>query len=290
MSFEERLRTVASEIDATLEDVFDEHPNSVEESMRYAVLGGKKLRGYLVVESCALHDVPRAQALKAAAAIECIHAYSLVHDDLPCMDDDDLRRGKPTVHKKWDEATAVLAGDALQSLAFFILAGVDLPAERVKQAIIGLSVDAGKDGMVYGQALDMAAETAGHPLTQDDIVRIQAHKTGALIRWSATAGAVLGGASDDDVARLAVYADALGLAFQIVDDILDETGDESKAGKRLKKDADAGKATFVSLHGLAGAQSMARELVAQAIEALAPYGAGADNLRNAAKFVVSRDF
>jgi farnesyl diphosphate synthase len=286
VSFEARLKEVAGEIDATLATYFDAHPNDVEMPMQYAVLGGKKLRGFLVLESCGLHGIPRQEALKAAAAIECIHAYSLVHDDLPCMDDDDLRRGKPTVHKRWDEATAVLVGDALQSLAFLILGTLDLPSDRIVDAVIGLATDAGKDGMVLGQALDIAAETAGAPLSLEAITALQAHKTGALIRWSATAGPILAG---DDIAPLASYAGALGLAFQIADDILDETGDEAKAGKRLKKDAAASKATFVSHYGLKGAQAMARSLVAQAIGALSPYGAQADHLRAAARFVISRE-
>ncbi|MDD9923393.1 MAG: polyprenyl synthetase family protein [Boseongicola sp.] len=286
MSFEDRLKSVAAEVDATLDGYLDADTSTIEEAMRYAVLGGKKLRGFLVVESCALHAVPKNEALKAAAAIECIHAYSLVHDDLPCMDDDDLRRGKPTLHKQWDEATAVLAGDALQTLAFEILADLNLPAESRVNAIRKLARASGKDGMVLGQALDIAAESATAPLSLDQIKRLQAHKTGCLIEWSATAGAVLAGA---DAGPLQAYANALGLAFQIADDILDETGDEAKAGKRLKKDADAGKATFVSHYGLEGAQDMARALVADAIDALSLYDAQADHLRDAAKFVISRE-
>ena len=287
MRFEDRLKAVAQEIDATLETYLTEQSSAVEAAMRYAVIGGKKLRGFLVVESSALHDVPHGEALKAAAAIECVHAYSLVHDDLPCMDDDDLRRGKPTVHKEWDEATAVLAGDALQTLAFEILAGLDLTAERKLNAVAGLARASGKDGMVLGQAQDIAAEDAEAPLTIDEIIALQANKTGALISWAATAGAVLGGA---DRAPLAAYAQALGLAFQIADDILDETGDEAKTGKRVQKDADAGKATFVSHFGLMGAKEKARSLVAQAIDALELYDARADNLRDAARFVISREF
>lgn len=286
MTFQDRLKGVAAEVDATLESYFNAPAEPLDDAMRYAVLGGKKLRAFLVIESCALHGIPHEEALKAAAAIECIHAYSLVHDDLPCMDDDDLRRGKPTVHKAWDEATAVLAGDALQSLAFLILGTLDLPSDRVVQAVIGLATDAGKDGMVLGQARDIAAESADAPLSLDAITALQAQKTGALIRWSATAGPVLAG---DDFAPLASYATALGLAFQIADDILDETGDETKTGKRLHKDADAGKATFVSLLGLRGAQAMARSLVAQANDALCIYDARADGLRDAANFVISRE-
>ena len=286
MNFEDRLKPVADEVDATIELYFDKDPDTLEDAMRYAVLGGKKLRAFLVVESCALHGVPYKEALKAAAAIECIHAYSLVHDDLPCMDDDDVRRGKPTVHRAWDEATAVLAGDALQSLAFVILGGLDLPSDRVLSAVIGLATDTGKDGMVLGQARDIAAESASEPLSLDAITALQAQKTGALIKWAATAGPSLAG---DDIGPLEAYAGALGLAFQIADDILDEIGDEAKTGKRLHKDADAGKATFVSHFGLKGAQAKARSLVAQANDALCVYGAQADGLRAAANFVISRE-
>ncbi len=259
----------------------------VIEAMRYALKGGKGLRGFLVIEGARLHGVPPDDAVAAAAAVEAIHAYSLVHDDLPCMDDDDLRRGQPTIHVKWDEATAVLAGDALQSLAFEVLAGADEIAPDVRVALIAsLARAAGASGMVLGQAQDIAAETAPAPLTLDQITELQANKTGALIRWSAEAGARLGRA---DPAPLRGYAQALGLAFQIADDILDVEGDPAKTGKKLRKDAEAGKATFVSLLGLDGAKARARDLVAEAETALAPYGAAADTLREAARFVVARD-
>jgi farnesyl diphosphate synthase len=256
----------------------------VVHAMRYALRGGKRLRGFLVLESAALCDVPPAQALPAAAAIEALHAYSLVHDDLPCMDDDALRRGQPTVHVKWDEATAVLAGDALQTLAFELLCDPVL-GNRV-DLIAGLSRASGAEGMVLGQALDIAAETAPTPLTLDQITALQAGKTGALITWSATAGAVMAGA---DPAPLKAYATALGLAFQIADDILDETGDAATAGKALHKDAAAGKATFVSLLGLDAARARAKSLVSEACNALSPYGPKADLLREAARFTIARD-
>jgi farnesyl diphosphate synthase len=230
-------------------------------------------------------DVPEARAVSAAAAIEALHAYSLVHDDLPCMDDDALRRGQPTVHVKWDEATAVLAGDALQTLAFELLCDPALGPAEVRMALVeGLAKASGIDGMVLGQALDIAAETQG-ALTLEEITALQAGKTGALIGFAAEAGAVIAGA---DRAPLRRYAAALGLAFQIADDILDVTGDEAKTGKRLHKDAEAGKATFVSLLGLEAAARRARELVAEAEAALAPYGEGAANLKAAARFVVER--
>ena len=205
------------------------------------------------------------------------------------MDDDDLRRGQPTVHRRWDEATAVLVGDALQTFAFDLLSREtvhDDPAVRLA-LIASLARASGAKGMVLGQAQDIAAESAGRDLTLAEITELQANKTGALIRWSAEAGAILGRADPEPLRR---YATALGLAFQIADDILDETGDEAKAGKRLQKDADAGKATFVSLLGLDGARSRARGLVAEAEAALAPYGGRAGPLREAARFVISREF
>nr|WP_240335622.1 farnesyl diphosphate synthase [Pseudotabrizicola algicola] len=256
-------------------------------AMRYAVAGGKRLRGFLVLETAALFGIAPAQAISAAAAVEALHAYSLVHDDLPCMDDDDLRRGLPTVHVKWDQATAVLAGDALQTLAFELLCDPALgKADTRLELVRTLALASGAEGMVLGQALDIAAETASAPLTLDQITRLQAGKTGALIRWSAEAGAVIAGA---DPAPLRAYATALGLAFQIADDILDETGDEAQTGKRLHKDAKAGKATFVSLLGLEGARARARDLVAEAERHLAPYGDKAQTLIDAARFVIARD-
>ena len=259
----------------------------VVHAMRYAVQGGKRLRGFLVLEAARMLGVAEGRAVSAAAAIEALHAYSLIHDDLPCMDDDDLRRGQPTVHVKWDEATAVLAGDALQTLAFELLCDGALGAPSVRMELVaGLTKASGADGMVLGQALDIAAETAVEPLTLDQITALQAGKTGALIRWAAEAGAVIAGA---DTGPLGRYATALGLAFQIADDILDVTGDAAKAGKRLGKDAAAGKATFVSLLGLDGARARAKALVVEAEAALAPYGAAAENVIAAARFVIARD-
>ena len=238
------------------------------------------MRGFLVLESARLLGV---KAMPAAAAIEMLHAYSLIHDDLPSMDDDDLRRGQPTVHIKWNEAVAILAGDALQARAFEMLTDPVLGDRRL-DLVAGLARAAGV--MVRGQAMDMAAQTVTQPLTLEQITELQAGKTGALIIWSATVGPVLAGA---DTAPLTRYAAALGLAFQIADDILDVTGDASKAGKRLNKDAVAGKATFVSLLGLDGARARARDLVGQAEAALAPYGAAAHHLIAAAQFAISRE-
>ena len=289
MSFETQLKSEAARIGQALDGHLRQFgDDTIAEGMRYATSGGKRLRGFLVVSAAQLFEAPREGHLLAASAIECLHAYSLVHDDLPCMDDDDLRRGHPTVHKKWDEATAVLVGDALQTFAFELLARDDVHANanvRV-QLIKTLARASGAEGMVLGQAQDIAAESTGTDLSLDEIMVLQANKTGALIRWSAQAGALL---AEEDPEALRRYATALGLAFQIADDILDVTGDEEKAGKRLQKDADAGKATFVSLLGLDGARARARDLVAEAVDALCIYDARADGLRAAANFVISRE-
>lgn len=258
----------------------------VADAMRYAVAGGKGLRAFLVAEGCRLHGVPVASAVAASAAIECLHAYSLIHDDLPCMDDDDLRRGQPTVHRKWDEATAVLAGDALQTLAFELLARIDAPLPAYRDLILSFAKSAGIVGMVGGQARDIAAETAAAPLTLEAIIDLQRGKTGALIEWSATAGARLAQAGIDPLQN---YGERLGLAFQIWDDVLDIEGDAATVGKAVGKDAGAGKATFVSLLGLDGAKRRAHDLVQGACDALAIYDGNADILCDAARFVISRD-
>lgn len=293
--FAQALSRAAAAVRSRLGTAIGDLPaGDLQQAMIYATRGGKGLRGFLVIEGARLHGLTGTGAgtgggpLNAAAAVEALHAYSLVHDDLPCMDDDDLRRGQPTVHVKWDQATAVLAGDALQTLAFQLLAQPDTaadPAIRV-DLIARLAQASGAAGMVHGQALDIAAETAETPLDLDQITRLQAAKTGALIEWSGTAGAILAGA---DPAPLMRYSQALGLAFQLADDILDIEGDAEAAGKRLRKDASAGKATFVSLLGLDGARARARELVAQAEDALHPYGEDARILRDAARFVIERD-
>ena len=260
-------------------------PGPVAQAMLYACEGGKSLRGLLVLESARLHGIPEASATPAAAAIEALHAYSLVHDDLPCMDDDDLRRGRPTVHRRWDEATAVLAGDALQTLAFELLASADLPPEARVALVLSLAQAAGIRGMVGGQALDIAAETAPAPLTLGEITTLQARKTGALLSWSAAAGARMAGA---DPSALLRYGDALGLAFQIADDLLDVEGTAAEVGKAVAKDAGRGKATFVSLLGLDAARARAISLAEEACAALDPYGPKADTLREAARFVIAR--
>lgn len=288
MSFPERLSAAAAATQAVLADRMAGYADlPVVHGMRYAVAGGKGLRGFLVMESAALFDVPGHGPAFAGAAVEALHAYSLVHDDLPCMDDDDLRRGQPTVHKKWDDGTAVLVGDGLQTLAFDLLADPTTHGDAaVRIALIaGLAKSSGAEGMVLGQAQDIAAETASTPLNLDQISDLQHNKTGALIRWSAQAGAVLAG---EDPAPLRRYAVALGLAFQIADDILDVEGDAAEVGKATQKDAEAGKATFVSLLGLDQAKARARALVDEASDALAPYGHRAETLKAAAQFVVDR--
>jgi farnesyl diphosphate synthase len=286
-SFEAALVTAARDIGACFDHVLADAPDlPVIAAMGYATRGGKRLRGFLVLESAMLHGVARADAIWPATAIEALHAYSLVHDDLPCMDDDDMRRGQPTVHRAWDDGTAVLAGDALQTLAFDLVTradGID-PARRL-DLVASLARASGMAGMVLGQAQDIAAETAAAPLTLEQITELQGNKTGALIGWSAEAGARMAGV---DPAPLTAYAAALGLAFQIADDILDVAGDPAAAGKRLRKDDAAGKATFVSLLGLDAARARATSLVTEACDALAPYGDRAETLRAAARFVISR--
>ena len=260
----------------------------VNEAMQYALLGGKKLRGYLVNQSSKLFEIDPSKSIWAACSIEALHAYSLVHDDLPAMDDDDLRRGKPTVHKKWDDATAILTGDALQTLSFQLLTDHRFrvsDARRLKLAY-DLSVASGADGMVLGQALDILAETSDVPLDLDEITRMQRRKTGALIEWSACSGAVMSG---EDPSALLEYSKSVGLAFQIIDDILDVEGDPLKVGKRVKKDQNAGKATFVSLLGMDTAKKHSVALIDKANEALMPYGNRAKSLQRLANFVISRN-
>jgi farnesyl diphosphate synthase len=286
--FDTRLKDAASHVQAHLDHVLCELDDlPVVQAMRYASAGGKRLRAFLVLESARLHNISPDQAIWAAAAVEALHAYSLVHDDLPCMDDDDMRRGLPTVHVKWEQATAVLAGDALQTLAFELLARSEVSPDPVVRAelVLTLARASGAAGMVKGQALDIAAETADQPLTLEQITELQAGKTGALIEWSAIAGAILAGA---DPAALSIYAQKLGLAFQIWDDVLDVEGDADTVGKAVGKDADAGKATFVSLLGLEAAKQRATDLVTEAEAALESYGPEAEALRQVARFVVSR--
>jgi farnesyl diphosphate synthase len=286
--FRQRLDEAAAAIQALLDRTlasFEQVP--VVQAMAHATNGGKRLRGFLVLESARLHGVDAAQAVWPAAAIEAMHAYSLVHDDLPCMDDDDLRRGQPTVHKRWDETTAVLAGDALQTLAFELVANPKAsPVAEVRSTLaLTLARASGAQGMVLGQALDIAAETSTSPLSLEQVTTLQLSKTGALIEWSATAGPRMAQAEEADLAH---YARAIGLAFQIADDILDVTGDSATVGKAVGKDSNAGKATFVSLLGLEDARRRARDLVDEACDSLAGYGEAAETLRETARFIVVR--
>lgn len=287
LPFQEALGRAQRVVETCLSAMIPEtDSNNLLDAMRYATVGGKALRGFLVLEGARLHQVQIGPASMAALAIECVHAYSLIHDDLPCMDDDDLRRGQPTVHRKWDEAVAVLAGDALQAMAFELLAHPDIGSAEVSRDLgYSLAVAAGRAGMVGGQMLDIEAESKAGGHTLAEIEAVQNGKTGALLRWSAEAGARLAGA---DTQALRAYGDALGLAFQIADDVLDVEGDAATVGKAVGKDEDAGKATFVSLLGLDGAKRRAAELVDQACDALDIYGNEAQVLKDAARFVIDR--
>lgn len=279
------LATARKRVRGRLDTALAALPGStVTAAMRHALGGGKGLRGFLVIESARLHAIAPGVAVHAAAGIEAMHAYSLVHDDLPAMDNDPLRRGRPTVHVAWDEATAILAGDALQSLAFELVTD---PDGRAQGALArGLARAAGAAGMVHGQSLDIAAESAAQDLDLPEIEALQAGKTGALFRWSATSGPVMAGSES---LTLDAYAVALGLAFQIADDLLDVSGDAGRLGKRVGKDRAAGKATFVSLLGETAARARAHALSDAACDALAPFGPDADALRALARFAVTRD-
>lgn len=260
------------------------------EAMRYAAIGGgKRMRPLLVVAACDLFNVDKERSLRVATAIECIHCYSLIHDDLPSMDDDDMRRGKPTLHRAFDEATAILAGDALQSLAFEVLADDathEDPFVRV-ELVMELAKASGPSGMAGGQMMDLAAEQEIFDLPTT--TRLQQLKTGALIAFCLEAGAIMGRAGEPQRKRLRGYAKDLGLAFQIADDLLDVDGDSARTGKAVRKDAAAGKATFVSLLGQARARQQAEMLIDQAIGHLNGFGREADMLRAIARFAIERD-
>ena len=288
------MSAAAAEIDSAL-DALIPPPEGDEarlfEAMRYASIGGgKRLRGFLVLEGAAQFSVARDAALRVAAAIEMLHAYSLVHDDLPCMDDDDLRRGKPTVHRAFDEATAVLAGDALQTQAFLVLSEPDTHPDPAVRAELcrALARAAGARGMCGGQMLDMLAEEAGRPLEEAEIGRLQLLKTGKLIEFSAEAGAILGKAPIQLRHALSAYGRDMGAAFQIADDVLDATASAEETGKRTGKDADAGKATLVGLLGLERARLQAERLAAQAQDHLDAFGEAAAHLRALADYTIAR--
>jgi farnesyl diphosphate synthase len=261
----------------------------VVEAMRYATFaGGKRLRPYLTLAGARLFEVPESRALRAAAAIEVLHTYSLVHDDLPCMDDDDLRRGRPTTHRQFDEATAVLAGDGLLTIAFEILAeGATHPSGEVRSRLIGrLAHAAGGEGMIGGQMMDMLSGEASYD--QDEIILLQRMKTGALFEFSAEAGAILADAGDEHQARFRSFARDFGLAFQIADDLIDVTGAAETAGKAVGKDAEQGKATLISIWGVDGARRESRRLADSAAAILAPYGQAADELRALPYYLLDR--
>jgi farnesyl diphosphate synthase len=298
-SFAARLDSTAAATEALLLELLSDKPLEHEivrpqrllEAMRYGSLnGGKRLRPFLVVESAALFDVPRDAALLAGAALECIHCYSLIHDDLPSMDNSDLRRGRPTAHKAYDDATAILAGDALLTIAFDIItrdeihrdAGVRLKLTRALARASGIG------GMAGGQMMDLAGEGRFGDSTPPDVEKLQQMKTGALLRFGCIAGALLGQAKPADYTALDTYGQALGEAFQIADDLLDLEGDAATLGKPAGQDDAAGKTTFVTLLGADGARARIKHLLAQADTALSPFGARADVLRATARFVAER--
>ncbi|PRD43893.1 farnesyl-diphosphate synthase [Phyllobacterium phragmitis] len=295
--FETALAIRARSVEVALEKLLDDRvrngeivrPERLMAAMRHGVLnGGKRLRPFLVMESSALFSADKEPALRVAAALECIHCYSLVHDDLPAMDNDDLRRGQPTVHRAFDEAAAILAGDSLLTYAFEIVASeeTELPPSTRAKLVAALARAAGHGGMAGGQILDLAAER--RKPDEAGIIILQAMKTGALIRFACEAGAIIGNATPEDRERLAEYGAAIGLAFQLADDLLDVTADATSMGKATGKDAAAGKATLVSLHGVAWTKKQLHGLVEQAETLLEPFGADATLLKHAARFIADR--
>ncbi|WBO23688.1 polyprenyl synthetase family protein [Sphingomonas abietis] len=293
LNLSEAMRSVAAEIDAMFDSLLTvpDDPRAVlYEAMRHAAIGGgKRLRPLLVFASANLFNVTRESALRAGLAIEALHVYSLVHDDMPCMDDDDMRRGKPTVHKQWDEAIAVLAGDALHALAFEIAADPLTHPDPFVRAELSyeLARASGPSGMAGGQMMDLVAEETTFDLPTT--TRLQQLKTGALISFCLEAGAILGHVPPEGRRSLRAYARDIGLAFQIADDLLDVEGDAAVVGKATGKDAGAGKATFVSLLGVERARAQAGMLVDQAIAHLASFGTEADLLRAIARYVIERN-
>lgn len=291
----EAIRNIQSEIDSVFDALLpipDDTSARLIEAMRYAAIGGgKRVRPLLVCSTASLFGVSRDAALRAGAAIEAIHVYSLIHDDLPCMDNDDLRHGKPTLHRAYNEATAVLAGDALHALAFEILAD-DATSEDPftrSELILTLGQASGMSGMAGGQMMDMVADEEGVKYDLQAITRLQQLKTGALLAASVELGAILGKVAPQGRMHLRAYARDIGLAFQIADDLLDVEGDFDKAGKALRKDDEQGKQTFVTLMGVDKAREQAHALVDQAVLRLVSYGAEADILRALARYIVERD-
>jgi len=299
LDFAKRLDQTAEETEALLSKLLsgevlpDEiaRPKRLIEAMRYSSLGGgKRLRPFLVVESSAVFGVARDAALLAGAALECIHCYSLIHDDLPAMDDSDLRRGRPTLHKAYDDATAILAGDALLTLAFDIISRDEIHREASVRLLLtrALARAAGVGGMVGGQILDLAGEGRFGDREPVDVARLQQMKTGALLHYGCIAGAILGQSSPKEYQALEDYGRALGEAFQIADDLLDVEGDAAALGKKTGQDAALGKTTFVTQLGVDGAKQRVRDLLARADTALSIFGAKGDVLRAAARFVAER--
>jgi farnesyl diphosphate synthase len=290
----EALSRIQREVDLVFDQflpVPDDTRARLIEAMRYAAIGGgKRVRPLLSVATAEMYGVARDAAIRTGCAVEAIHVYSLVHDDLPCMDDDDLRHGKPTLHKAFDEATAVLAGDSLHALAFEILSMPETSGDPFVRAelVAALAGASGWGGMAGGQMMDIAAESgAAHDLRT--ITRLQQLKTGALLGAAVEMGAILGRVPEEGRGHLRAYARDIGLAFQIADDLLDAEGDEELAGKALRKDEAAGKATFVSLMGTDAARVQARALVDQAIGHLSSHGQEAELLRALARYIVERD-
>ncbi|MDT6939437.1 polyprenyl synthetase family protein [Brucella pseudogrignonensis] len=297
VDFAQSLHLRALEVETMLVGLLDlrlrtgevARPERLLAAMRHGVLnGGKRLRPFLVVESAAMFGKHGDSVLRVAAALECIHCYSLVHDDLPAMDNDDMRRGQPTVHKAFDEAAAILAGDSLLTYAFDIVASdeTDLPAKIRIELVSALARASGIGGMAGGQALDLMAES--NKPDEAGIITLQAMKTGALIRFACAAGAIIAGASREDRERMAEFGSAIGLAFQLADDLLDVTADAAVMGKATGKDAAAGKATLVSLHGIEWTRKQLSGLVAQAESLLEPFGENATILKQAARFIAER--
>ncbi|MCO5132058.1 MAG: polyprenyl synthetase family protein [Xanthobacteraceae bacterium] len=297
--FAKRLDATAADTEALLGQLLSDavlpdeiaRPRRLMEAMRYSTLGGgKRLRPFLVVESSAVFGVPRDAALLAGAALECIHCYSLIHDDLPAMDNSELRRGRPTLHRQYDDATAILAGDGLLTLAFDIISRDELHSDPTVRLLLtrALARAAGIGGMVGGQMLDLAGEGRFGDREPVDVARLQQMKTGALLRYGCIAGAILGQAAKPDYQALDDYGRALGEAFQIADDLLDVEGDAAALGKQTGQDAALGKTTFVTQLGVEGAKQRVRDLIARADAALAPFGARGDVLRATARFVAER--
>ena len=296
-TFEDKLAAVAKRVNERLVTIVTtsplsgeiQRPETLVNAMRHGLLnGGKRLRPFLVVECAALFNVPEETALTTACALECLHSYSLIHDDLPAMDDDDLRRGQPTVHKAYDEAMAILAGDALLTLAFDLITDEANPVDGNIRATLAalLARAAGLGGMIGGQVLDIAAEKSAP--NESEIRTLQAMKTGALITFACEAGAVLGNASSDQRMQLKSFGETIGFGFQLADDLLDVTSSAQEMGKAVGKDADKGKGTLVGIHGVQAAQSILEKTVQEAVDSLSSFCEEATTLREAARFIMTR--